>query len=68
LVLAHDASCHIDWLPEAALPLVLPNWHYLHIHNDVLPALRQRGVTEDQITAMLVDNPQTIFAKQGAYA
>jgi phosphotriesterase-related protein len=68
LVLAHDASCHIDWLPEAALPLVLPNWHYLHINNDVLPALRQRGVTEDQITAMLVDNPQTIFAKQGAYA
>ena len=49
MVLAHDASCHIDWLPEAALPLVLPNWHYLHIHNDVLPALRQRGVTEDQI-------------------
>jgi phosphotriesterase-related protein len=63
MVLAHDASCHIDWLPEAALPLVLPNWHYLHIHNDVLPALRQRGVTEDQITTMLVDNPRAIFSK-----
>ncbi len=67
MVLAHDASCYIDWLPEAALPLVLPNWHYLHIHNDVLPALRQRGVTEDQITTMLVDNPRAIFSKQGAY-
>jgi len=67
MVLAHDASCHIDWLPEAALPLVLPNWHYLHIHNDVLPALRQRGVTEDQITTMLVDNPRAIFAKRGAH-
>ncbi len=68
MVLSHDASCHIDWLPEEALPVVLPNWHYLHIHNDVLPALRQRGVTEDQITTMLVDNPRAIFATQGAYA
>lgn len=67
MVLAHDASCYIDWLPEAALPLVLPNWHYLHIHNDVLPALRQRGVTEEQITTMLVDNPKTILHNRGSY-
>lgn len=67
MVLAHDASCYIDWLPEAALPLVLPNWHYLHIHNDVLPALRQRGVTEEQITTMLVANPRAIFTHGDAY-
>ncbi|MFM9035300.1 MAG: phosphotriesterase [Mycobacterium sp.] len=67
MVLAHDASCYIDWLPEAALPVVLPNWHYLHIHNDVLPALRQRGVTEEQITTMLVDNPRDVFSHGGAY-
>ena len=67
MVLAHDASCYIDWLPEAALPVVLPNWHYLHIHNDVLPALRERGVAEEQITTMLVDNPREIFSHGGAY-
>mgnify|MGYP006265552221 CR=1 FL=1 len=67
MVLAHDASCYIDWLPEAALPVVLPNWHYLHIHKDVLPALRQRGVTEEQITTMLVGNPRSIFSHGGAY-
>ncbi|BBZ35841.1 phosphotriesterase family protein [Mycolicibacterium confluentis] len=67
MVLSHDASCFIDWLPEEAVPVVLPNWHYLHIHNDVLPALRQRGVTEEQITTMLVDNPKRIFSAQGAY-
>ncbi len=66
MVLAHDASCYIDWLPEAALPVVLPNWHYLHIHNDVLPALRRRGVTEEQITTMLVDNPRAIFTHGAA--
>lgn len=67
MVLAHDASCYIDWLPEAALPFVLPNWHYLHIHQDVLPALRRRGVSEEQITTMLVDNPRAIFSRQGGY-
>jgi phosphotriesterase-related protein len=67
MVLSHDAACLIDWLPEDDVPLVLPNWHYLHIHNDVLPALRARGVTEEQITTMLVDNPRRIFEKQGRY-
>ena len=66
MVLSHDASCYIDWLPEEALPLVVPNWHYLHIHHDVLPALRQRGVTEEQITTMLVDNPRAIFTAGSA--
>ena len=29
----------------------------------MLPYLREHGVTEDQITAMLVDNPRTYFEK-----
>jgi phosphotriesterase-related protein len=49
------------------LPAVLPNWHYLHIHNDVIPALQKRGVTDDQIRMMLVDNPRAIFERHNAY-
>jgi phosphotriesterase-related protein len=67
MVLSHDASCYFDALPEATLPIALPNWHYLHIHNDVIPALKERGVTEDQLTTMLVDNPRDIFAAKGGY-
>jgi len=67
MVLSQDASCFMDALPEAALPVMLPNWHYLHIHNDVIPALKQRGVTDEQIKAMLVDNPRKIFERQGSY-
>jgi phosphotriesterase-related protein len=67
MVLSHDAACFNDWLPERALPAVLPNWHYMHIHNDVIPALKKRGVTDDQIQAMMVDNPRAIFEKPGAY-
>jgi phosphotriesterase-related protein len=67
MVLSHDAACFNDWLPEAALPAVLPNWHFLHIHNDVIPALKARGVTDAQINTMLIDNPREIFERQGSY-
>ncbi|MEO3758991.1 phosphotriesterase-related protein [Mycobacterium sp. B14F4] len=67
MVLSHDASCFIDWLPEALVPQTMPNWHYLHIHNDVIPALKQRGVTDEQLATMLVDNPRRIFENQGGY-
>ena len=66
MVLSHDASCFMDWLPEEAVPVALPHWHYLHIHRDVLPALKVRGVTDEQIHTMLVDNPATIFGKATA--
>jgi phosphotriesterase-related protein len=67
MVLSHDASCFIDWLPEDVVAVALPNWHYLHIHNDVLPALRARGVTDEQIDTMLIHNPRTIFEAKGGY-
>ena len=67
LVLSHDAACFNDWLPERDLPAVLPRWNYLHIHKDVIPALKQRDVTDEHIRIMMVDNPRSIFEKQGAY-
>ncbi len=63
MVLAHDAACYIDWLQPDLLPF-LPNWNYLHIHNDVVPALLDRGVTPDQIDEMLVANPRTWFERR----
>lgn len=67
MVLSHDAACYNHWLPERPLPAMLPRWHYLHIHNDVIPALRQNGVTDEQLHIMLVENPRRIFEKQGMY-
>ncbi len=67
MVLSHDAACYNHWLPERPLPQILPRWHYLHIHNDVIPALQQKGVTDEQLRTMLVDNPRRIFERQGAY-
>ncbi|MFF1358488.1 phosphotriesterase [Streptomyces sp. NPDC058297] len=60
MVLSQDASCYIDWIDPAVMPL-LPQWNYLHIQDEVLPYLARRGVTEEQIDTMLVDVPRRYF-------
>ncbi|HMD45781.1 MAG TPA: hypothetical protein VKG43_06460 [Acidimicrobiales bacterium] len=64
MVLSHDASCYNHHLPEEILAVATPRWHYRHIPEDVLPALRAAGVTEAQIDQMLVDNPKEIFSRR----
>jgi phosphotriesterase-related protein len=67
MVLAHDACSSIDWFPMEAVRTAVPNWHFLHISNDVLPALRRAGVTEDQIQQMMEGNPRRIFEHGRGY-
>ncbi|MGE0217249.1 phosphotriesterase family protein [Mycolicibacterium sp.] len=67
MVLSHDAACYFDAMPDQVLLAARPNYHYLHIHDDVIPALKARGVTDEQLTTMLVDNPRRIFEAQGRY-
>ncbi|MFK0106041.1 phosphotriesterase [Streptomyces sp. NPDC091217] len=66
MVLSHDASCHVDWFPPGVREQIAPNWHHTHLHDQVLPALRQAGVTEQQLTTMLVDNPHRYFSQNAA--
>ncbi len=61
MALAHDASCFIDWFSPEAKEQTVPKWNFRHISEDVLPALRERGVTDEQITTMLVDVPRRYF-------
>ena len=61
MVLSHDANCWSDMLSEDDKRRTRPRWHYTHISDDILPALRKAGVTEDQLEQMLVENPRTIF-------
>jgi phosphotriesterase-related protein len=57
MVLSHDAASFIDWYPydEATAG------NYTYIHDEVLPALSGRGVTEGQIETMLITNPRQYF-------
>jgi phosphotriesterase-related protein len=61
MVLSHDCSCYLDWFTQGALA-ALKDWHYLHVSQDVIPYLRDHGVTEPQLDAMLTHTPATILA------
>ncbi len=56
MVLSHDAQCYGDWFDPSMLES-LPDWRWTHISEDVLPALRKAGVSEEQILQMMVENP-----------
>jgi phosphotriesterase-related protein len=66
MVLAHDAACYLDMIDPNVLAL-LTQWNYEHIHDDVLPYIRERGVTEVQIETMLIDVPRRYFENTAAY-
>jgi phosphotriesterase-related protein len=61
MVLSHDANGGSDMLSEEHKRRSRPHWHYDHISDDILPALRSAGVAEGQIRQMLEDTPRAIF-------
>jgi phosphotriesterase-related protein len=64
MVLSHDASCFIDWFGGAhdLVRAASPDWHYEHISDSVLPALRAAGVSGEQVQQMMVGNPARYFS------
>jgi phosphotriesterase-related protein len=60
MVLSQDASCYIDWIDPNVMAF-LPQWHYTHLHEDVLPYLLEHGVTQEQVDTMLVEVPRRVF-------
>jgi phosphotriesterase-related protein len=62
MVLSQDAACYIDWVDPFVMSM-LTQWHYTHIHEEVLPYLREHGVTDEQIDTMLVTNPRRYFER-----
>lgn len=66
VVLSHDASSHNAWLDEEVKSVFAPRLDYTHISDDVLPALRAAGVTDEQIDQMLVGNPRAILTPRPA--
>jgi phosphotriesterase-related protein len=62
IMLSHDKSSFFDWITTAESNFGLPDWQFTYIHSGVLPGLRERGVTDDQIDQMLIRNPRDFFS------
>jgi phosphotriesterase-related protein len=66
IVLSHDAVCYSDRMDQSFLNL-FPDWTYTYVPTRVLPALRERGVSDQQIDQMMIANPRRIFEHTGGY-
>jgi len=66
IMLSHDKSSFMDWFSAAEVDPVLPDWRYTYIHDGVLPGLRERGVTDEQIEQMLIRNPREFLGAAGS--
>jgi phosphotriesterase-related protein len=65
LVLSHDSvACWkgrgLPDMDEKTLKLIA-NWNPTHIFKNIIPALRQAGVAEQKVNAMMVENPRRFF-------
>ncbi|MDE2403712.1 MAG: phosphotriesterase [Sphingomonadales bacterium] len=59
MALGHDCCAWSDFFPSVSdYHRVMPQHHYLHIHDDVIPALRAAGVSEGDLELMFVANPR----------
>jgi phosphotriesterase-related protein len=50
-----------NWYPKETIRALAPRWKLYHIPDDVIPALYQAGVGDEQINAMTVANPARVF-------
>jgi phosphotriesterase-related protein len=67
MVLSQDAAVYMDWFTPEILKALGPNWSHFHIVDDVLPALKQAGVSDEQVRLMTIENPRRIFENVGGY-
>lgn len=68
IVLAHDACAYTDWYePDNAVFPPTSVWNWNHVPDIAVPALRERGVTEDQVDAMLVRAPRRFLSTNEGY-
>jgi phosphotriesterase-related protein len=63
MILSQDANCFTDWFPPGLGDQLTPNWHHLHVVQDVIPALLERGVSQEQVDQMMRGNPRDFFER-----
>ncbi len=65
IMLSHDyiacSSGRGGVLPEEGRRQIA-NWSYVHVFRDIIPALKEAGVTDPQIRTMMVDNPRRLLS------
>lgn len=67
IVLSHDVSCCSQSFSEEAKASHLPRWTLQHVTREIVPRLREAGVSDASLHQMLVANPSAIFSHAQPY-
>ena len=59
IVLSHDVS--LKHLGHLDLTGGSPNWHWLHVFENILPQLRKMGLSQEQVHKFMNENPQAFY-------
>jgi phosphotriesterase-related protein len=66
MFLSQDYCSTIDWFPEEVeaelRPTAAPKWSMTFLFEEVIPQLKERGMTDEQLDTMMVDNPKRWLA------
>jgi phosphotriesterase-related protein len=62
MMLSQDACCTIDWYPAEQVAAMAPNWHMTYVLDEIVPALKEAGLTQDQVDLMMVEAPRRWLA------
>jgi phosphotriesterase-related protein len=63
MMLSQDTCCTIDWFPQEMVDRMAPNWHMTYVLDEIVPALKEAGVSDDQVDAMMVEAPRRWLAQ-----
>ena len=62
MFLSQDWCSTLDWftpeMEEELKPTAAPNWSMTFLFEQVIPELKERGMTNDQLNQMMVENPK----------
>jgi phosphotriesterase-related protein len=61
LTLSHDAGVFSINTPPSYRRRESPSWSHAHISRDIVPALRERGVSDADIDTMMITNAARIL-------
>jgi phosphotriesterase-related protein len=66
MFLSQDYCSTIDWFPREVQHYLkaneVPNWSMTFLFEGVIPELKERGMTDDQLQQMMVENPKRWLA------
>ena len=68
MFLSADSCASIDWFPDETVEVLMregavKDWTITLVPDQVIPALKERGMTEAQLQTMMVENPQRWLAR-----